>query len=204
MSPRFSAEERSRIEEQLLATGRELFTSQGLAKTSLDELVRPAGVAKSSFYAFFDSKESLYLALMLRQAPDVRRRVTRPLENEANGARAAIAGFLREVVVLLDADPLYRRLVTHPDELRSVARKLDPRRVAEVQPLVLDPLVAFIERAQRKGELVAADPLVVVGVLRAVLLLPVHRAEFEPAGYDAVLDLLVDAVAAGLTKEERA
>jgi AcrR family transcriptional regulator len=202
VSPRFSPEERARIAEQLLAAGRELFATQGLAKTSLDELVRPAGIARSSFYAFFDSKEALYLELMLRQAPDVRGRVMGSLEQAGGDVRSAMAGFLRSIVAVLDGDPLYRRLITHPDELRAVARKLDPRQVAGVQPLVIDPLVAFIERSQRAGELVAADPMVVVGALRAVLLLPVHRAEFDPATYDAILDLLVDAITTGLTAKQ--
>jgi AcrR family transcriptional regulator len=46
MPPPFSAEDRARITEQLLEAGRSLFTTQGLRKTSLDELVAPAGIAK--------------------------------------------------------------------------------------------------------------------------------------------------------------
>ena len=76
----FSAEERARITERLLETGRRLFTTQGLRKTSLDDLVAPAGIAKSSFYAFFDSKEALYLELMLRQAPELHRQLAAVLD----------------------------------------------------------------------------------------------------------------------------
>ncbi len=75
MPPAFTAEEKARITALLLETGAKLFTGQGLRKTSLEELMAPTGVAKSSFYVFFDSKEALYLELMLRQSGEVKRRV---------------------------------------------------------------------------------------------------------------------------------
>ena len=68
MPSAFSEEERSQITEQLLDTATHLFSTQGLRKTSLEELTAPAGIAKSSLYAFFDSKEDLYFEAMLRRA----------------------------------------------------------------------------------------------------------------------------------------
>ncbi len=41
-----------------------------------------------------------------------------------------------------------------------------------------------------------------LGVLRAVLLLPLHADQFDPADYPAVVDLLIDTVAIGLTSAE--
>ena len=41
--------------------------------------MRPAGIGKGSFYAFFDSKESLYLEVMLRRAPRVGSGLAAPL-----------------------------------------------------------------------------------------------------------------------------
>src|SRR5262245_27926264 len=73
--PAFTAEEKARITTLLLETGERLFTGQGLRKTSLEELMAPTGVAKSSFYVFFDSKEALYLELMLRRSAEVKGRV---------------------------------------------------------------------------------------------------------------------------------
>lgn len=77
-----------------MAGEKRLFTAQGLRKTSLDELVAPTGIAKSSFYAFFDSKEALYLELMLRQAPQLHNQLAAVLD-QAENARAALGGFLR-------------------------------------------------------------------------------------------------------------
>ncbi|MCP2165712.1 TetR/AcrR family transcriptional regulator [Goodfellowiella coeruleoviolacea] len=197
----FTQQERQRITEQLLAAGERLFTTQGLRKTALEELTSAAGIAKSSFYAFFDSKEALYLELMLRQAPELQARLLRAL-GEAASTADALRGFLRGAIDVLHTNPFYRRLVTHPDELAAVSRRLPPERLAEVNQPITTPITEFLTAAQQRGELPGTDPAVLLGVLRAVLLLPLHADQFDPADYPAVVDLLIDTVAIGLTSAE--
>lgn len=193
----FSAADRARITEQLLDAGRRLFTTQGLRKTSLDDLVAPAGIAKTSFYAFFGSKEALYLELMLGQAPRLHHELAAVLD-EARDARAALAGFLRATVRMLEDNPLYRRLITHPEEMRAVARRMGPDELARARQVL--PLPEFLTAAQAKGELVEGDTAELIGVLQAVLLLPMHREDIGEQHYPAVLDRLIDIVAEGLTR----
>jgi AcrR family transcriptional regulator len=193
----FTPEERERITGILLAAGYELFTTQGLRRTSLDDLVRPTGIARSSFYAFFESKEALYLELMFRQVPELSRRMAAALGDQED-ARATIARYLRETLGVLRDDPLYRRLMTHPEEMEMVTRRLDADRLAAVQDVLVRPLFEFMERAQREKRMVAAPPAVVLGVLQAVLLLPMHERQVG-AVYAPALDLLVEVVATGLT-----
>lgn len=196
MPPGFTAEERARITDTLLETGRRLFVTQGLRKTSLDDLVRPAGIAKSSFYAFFDSKEALYQALMLRQLPEIEQRLGSTLHGSA---RKAIRRWLHATIDLLTTNDLYRRLVTHPDELAAVAARVDDGGLAEVQQAATTPILDFIARAQRKGEITGADPMTVLGVLQTVLLLPLHEKDFGER-YRSVVDLAVESVSTGLTR----
>ncbi len=59
--PRFSELERERIRQKLMAEGERLFTTFGIKKVSIDEIVRAAGIAKGTFYAFYPSKEHLYM-----------------------------------------------------------------------------------------------------------------------------------------------
>jgi len=198
LPPAFSAEERARITEGLLEAGYRLFTTQGLRKTALDDLVAPAGIAKSSFYAFFACKEALYLELMLRQAPQLHRRLSAVLE-QAGDTRAALRGFLRATVRILEDNPLYHRLITHPEEMRAVTRRVGPEEAARAGEVL--PLPEFLEAARAKGQLVDADPGELLGVLQAVLLLPMHRADIGEDRYPAVLDRLIDVVATGLTRE---
>ena len=196
MAVAFTAAERERITELLLETGRRLFTTQGLRKTSLAELVAPAGIAASSFYAFFPAKEALYLELMVRRAPLLAGELATALAQRP--VRAALVAVMRTTVRLLDEDALYRRLLTHPDELAAVGRRMGPDQLRRVEPHLMAPLVRFVEEAQARGELVAATPGAVVGVLRSVGLLVLHRAEYGDT-YKEVLDLAVESLADGLT-----
>jgi AcrR family transcriptional regulator len=203
MPPAFTAGEKARITALLLETGQKLFTGQGLRKTSLEELMAPTGVAKSSFYVFFDSKEALYLELMLRQSGEVNRRVIDGALLTGDDPREGLRRFLHATVEELSVNPLWRRLMTHPEEMQAVARKLGPGRVAAMSDSPAAALTAFIAAHQDKGELIAAEPAVVIGVLQCVLLVPMFAERLgEPALRSKVLDLLIDIVAAGLTRPE--
>jgi AcrR family transcriptional regulator len=201
MPAAFSAAERERIERLLCDAGRRLFTVQGLRKTSIDELVAPAGIVKSTFYVFFDSKEALYLQLILEGVEQVRRRTIDEGLRQGADTRDALRRYLRAVVAVLSEDPLYRRLSTHPEEMAAVAAKLDASTLERAQDNGMGELTRFIARAQRAGELPGRKPGVVVGVLRSVLLLALHADEFGDT-YQPVLDLLIDSVATGLTTQK--
>jgi AcrR family transcriptional regulator len=202
----FTTQERDRISQALLAAGRELFTKQGLRKTALEELVAPAGIVKSTFYQFFDSKEALYLQLMLNEAGQVKNQVIDQALLSTDGTREGLRRFLHATVEVLETNPLWRRLVTHPEEMAAVAARLEPERIAAMGDS--NPgtaLTAYVTDRQQRGDLVGDDPHVVVGVLQSVLLMPfntAHIAAGDSGTYRKSLDLLVDIVATGLTTSE--
>ncbi|MGW5688708.1 TetR/AcrR family transcriptional regulator [Nonomuraea sp. NPDC003754] len=194
MPAAFTEEERRRIAERLLDTATHLFATQGLRKTSLEELTAPAGIAKTSLYAFFDSKEDLYFEAALRQSEQVRRRVIDEALLEGGDTREALRRFLRATVAELDTNPLYRRLLSHPEEMAAVAARLTPERMA--QAAARGPMGDLLEFLRDRLE---GDPEVLLGVLRAVLLTPLHADHLGRELYPAVIDRLIDAVTEGLT-----
>lgn len=62
--PRFSENEKERICNKLLTEGERLFTTHGIKKVTIDDLVEAVGIAKASFYTFYESKEYLYLDIV--------------------------------------------------------------------------------------------------------------------------------------------
>lgn len=59
----FTHSERERIEETLLSVAGDCLSLYGVRKTTVDEIVKRAHIAKGSFYLFYDSKEDLFLSL---------------------------------------------------------------------------------------------------------------------------------------------
>ncbi|GLY64869.1 TetR/AcrR family transcriptional regulator [Amycolatopsis taiwanensis] len=201
MPPAFSAEEKARITRQLLDNGYQLFTRQGLRKTSLEELVASTGMAKSSFYQFFDSKEALYLELMRRETGTVKKKVIDNALRATDDTREGLRSFLRATLDELTANPLWRRLTTHPEEMTAVARKADLQQVTAMADNPATALVHYITEKQHDGELVDATPEVIVGVLQTVLLVPLYAERLgDPGDYPKIIDLLIDIIATGLTR----
>jgi len=199
--PSFSEAERHTLREALLETGYDLFTRYGLKKTSLDDLTRSVGVAKSSFYSFFESKEALYLELLGRSAPAVEAKVEAALRSSPDTAQA-LARLLTVVVEALETNALTRRLLTHPEELQMIARRVSPEALEAKQRGLL-PVLTFVERAQAEGRMVRKDPEVVLGVIRAVTLLTLHKGDIGQDIYPEVMALMTGLVAAGLAGADR-
>lgn len=64
MPKTFTSEERENIRRNLRDAARGLLRDLGVRKTTVDEIVKRAGVAKGTFYLFYQSKESLFLDLI--------------------------------------------------------------------------------------------------------------------------------------------
>lgn len=60
MAKKFSDKEKEMIQERLLSKAEICWGKYGIKKTSVDELVRMAGISKGAFYLFYPSKELLF------------------------------------------------------------------------------------------------------------------------------------------------
>ncbi len=198
MAVAFTPDERDIIARTLVDTAEQLFATQGLKKTSLDELVEPAGIAKGSFYAFFDSKESLYLEVMLRRAPLVGAGLSDALSRPVDEQN--LADLMRAITDVLVDDPFYRRLLTRADELTAVTRRVGPEQLARVMPQIVSPVLDYLAAGQRAGVLVDdIAPTALLGVVRSVGLLVMNRDRFG-ADYDDVLEATIRTLARGMLR----
>ncbi|HSK99293.1 MAG TPA: TetR/AcrR family transcriptional regulator [Rubrobacteraceae bacterium] len=199
--PTFTETEKIHIREGIMGAGREFFATRGVKKTSIEDLTRAAGIAKSSFYAFFDSKEALYLELLMAE----RRRMTEELSTTlpvAGEVREAIRCFLRAAVREIEESALTRRVITHPEEWRMVVRRVSPEQMeANIAESTLATL-SFIREGQASGEIVAARPEVIAGLIRAVVVLTTHKDDIGRDIYPEVLEIMIDFVAAGLSGDD--
>ena len=64
MSRAFNEEEKEAIRKKLITEGRVLFERYGLKKTNVAEIADAAGIAKGSFYNFYNSKEELFIDVL--------------------------------------------------------------------------------------------------------------------------------------------
>lgn len=202
MPQAFTAAQREEIREALLSRGRELFARYGLKRVTVDELCRGVGIAKGSFYAFFESKEDLFLSVMEREE-SFRDELLSRIVAEARTTREGIRRLMHEGLKHLAENELLQQLFkedTHQALVRKLGQdRLDRHRIKDERELA-----GYVECLQSRGLILDAPPEVVVGLFRAVFMLTLHRAEIGEDLFDQVFGLLAEVLARGLTTEKGA
>lgn len=194
----FPAHERDRINDAMIAEARALIPVLGLRKLPIETLTTKAGISKGAFYAFFDSKEALYAEILAREGPGIAERVLSPLNDPSLCAHDAFATFLRRLMAEYETNPVFKRLIEHPDELAAVQRRLGPEHIAAKTELGFKPLLAFLTNARESGDLAHNDVGAVLGTVVALTHLILHKSAPGMGDWPATRDLMIDLIARGL------
>jgi AcrR family transcriptional regulator len=195
----FTAVEKQTIRDRLMDAGRACFLRYGLKKTTIEDLTGPAGIAKASFYLFFDSKESLFVELFLDEMPAMMERLLDGSFRATDDTREALVRLMRGIVQEIEANEFARILLDDPSELERLASSLDYQGILTRSAAFFAPLVAAFADAQARGEIIEGDPNQLVYSLGLIKLLPASKDRLPTELYDAMLDLAPRIIASGLT-----
>lgn len=197
----FSDEERERIDRQLREAGRELFARYGLDRTTIADLTEPAGIADSTFYRFYDSKEDLYVAILEAQSERVAREVIgRSFEAHPDDPEAAIAAFLTAITGEIETNPLIRRVVVE-DELDRLRERRTPAELEREAEESVAYFLPYVREWYEEGRIEGPDPETVAHAIRAVTFVTLHEDDVGESHYPATRDALIEAVARGFARD---
>lgn len=209
----FSDEERDRIREDLIQTGRELVLTYGPQKTTVKDITEPVGIAKPTFYRFFDAKADLYLVILQQELEGFVERVRSELA-ETEDPRIGIERLFWCYAEFAEENPFIQQTViqnNHQEFFRNVStstlEEVQQEEMAELLPLIEDL------RARSNGPLSDVDvPTLLSLMAGSIGLLAVHRDDFEEyeeelteydeGTYKRSQDVLISSLARGLTIEE--
>jgi len=195
----FTEQEREQIHDRLLEVGRDRFARYGLKKTNIGDLTEPLGIAKSSFYRFYESKEALYVELLMRQSPEMMNRLMAVSFEATGDIREAIVRYLKAVVELIETDELARVLLVDTQAGGQLTAKLNFKDLDQRTEPHLEPLYRVFREAQSAGKMVEGDPQVLAQVLDLVMTLPLYKQGIDPTIYPALVDTVAHVIADGLT-----
>lgn len=88
----------------------QLVAKQGYPATSLNQIVRTAGVARHTFYEHFDSKEGLFLTVFDQAAEEALRLTREAMEAEPGPWEEKVRAALAALLAHLAADPVLARV----------------------------------------------------------------------------------------------
>ncbi len=193
MPKAFSEEEQNRIREALLASGRERFTRFGVRKTTVDELTADAGIAKGTFYRFYESKELLYLEVLEEAEERIRGGLMQGIRDGA-GVGYVLSAFLHG----LEQEPLFSHIV-QPGEMEYLVSRVGAERLQVHMKRDREELLDMVIEMQHRGavsENIEAE--VLVELLRALIAIPLLQPRMNLSNKAEVYQLLTSALEAGL------
>jgi AcrR family transcriptional regulator len=101
---RRAREQRERRREEILAAARNVIQARGYGETSVDDVIAAAGIARGTFYNYFDGREAVFLELLDQFLAQLRGAVEAiPIDHPAPAA--AMAGNVERMVRLLLEQP---------------------------------------------------------------------------------------------------
>ncbi|HCP2150049.1 TPA: TetR/AcrR family transcriptional regulator [Escherichia coli] len=196
---KFTELEKEKIREELLKVAYRFFVDKGFKNTSLEDITSSVGIAKSSFYIFFESKKILYMELLAHEGEQIEKQVW-PKVIAAKDIRSAIKIYLNEMALELEDKILTQRLVYDLEEYKIVSRKLNPDYVGSEHLRSIVPLVEFIKLRQDSNEIIDEEPGIIAGVLRAAWLIGSQKGDLQQYNYERIKELLFEAVADRVTR----
>ena len=222
----FTDEDRERIREAMVDAGHELFARFGFDRTRVSDVTDEVEIGTSTFYQFFDSKEELYLAVLIAE----RERLFARLETavaDAESPQAEAELILRTTLEQVRSNPLIRRLFVD-GEVRRIDEQLNGTKYegsnkngdsdyadtvcsdapnSDTNSAMESDLTRVLPQPEEwvaRDDVRIDDPEIVRGLLQSLLF--VTQARETPVvaddSYDEIEEALIDTVVTGLFADE--
>ncbi len=197
----FSTEDRQAIRRTLIKAGREHFLRYGFRKTNVAELARAAGIAKGTFYNFFESKEDLCMEIYDEEETRLAGRIEEVLSRHED-PRDALRAVMLFSIDAMKHDSLLVQL-QQTGEYALLARGVGKRKLARHQENDVGAAARLLEALRAKGARPAVEPRVLAAVLRAAGMLSLHAREIGEDLFAPAMDLILGAVADRVVSDGR-
>jgi len=196
----FDDDERAEIRKALVDAGEEFFLRYGPEKTTVKDLTDEVGIAKGSFYNFFDSKAALFMEVFVRLGKAQVEAVLGAVEDTEEG-QEGVRVLFHTYVEWLEDHPVIQKLVADVDGTRF-RRNLPSEEYTEAERIRDERLATAVERWQANGTLRDDVPAVdIIGLLEPLAMLAVTTEEYDET-YVRQRDFSIKTLARGLVPEE--
>ncbi len=193
MPKHFDSIQREIIHQKLLLAGQDCWARFGIQRTRVEDLTRAAGIAKGTFYAFYPSKELLFLEILESSHNAIKMHLIESLSSQTGSPSQRFVDAMMQTFRETKNHPWLVRLLKDKDEYTHLVRNLPSERVDlhigsddhDTEQL----LAAFglkLEEEQIKA---------ISAALRALFTMLLHEAEIGPDRLDCAFQLLLTGLA---------
>jgi len=167
-------------DERLLDAAASCYARFGLAKSTVEDVARAAGVSRATVYRYFKNRDELLLAVVAREASRLAAEAEVYLQRFDDVGSWIVEGMLF-CLDELPHRPLLAMLLGPDDVGRASRLVLTSERLLDLAADILRPMFEPARRAGRLQESVELDALMewVLRVLTSYLTVPSHLAATE-------------------------
>jgi len=199
----FTEKESEQIRKTLMIKGQELFSTAGLRKTTVDDLVKSAGIAKGSFYKFFPSKEILYLEILEEIETNIRSSMATANLEGKELTKESIKSFLSDIITSIDKNPILLKMFDEK-ALELIMRKIPQERIKKHMENDSKWFAGLFRSWKMEGYLPDTDENVFSALFRSVFILVTQKEAIGKDLFLPTMDLLFDFIAAGIINSREA
>ncbi len=154
---------------QLLAAACRVLARKGYARASVSDIIREAGVARGTFYNYFESKQALFHAALVDLTAHIHG-VVQPIDETADLPPQVLGNITRVVGAMLSSDEVVPLLnaVGHDEEADAVLRSFYADATARV--------AEALRRGQAIGVVRPGDPQLRACCLIGMVREPIFQA----------------------------
>lgn len=187
MPKAFSDSEKAYIKERLIREAEECLAVYGIRRTTVDELVRRAGIPKGTFYLFYESKEALILDVILKINTEIQAKL---IADVSAMREKPDAEQLTEIIMTLyrSLDGSFLLKLVENGELEFLMQNAPPEylkaHALDDETMVGKLMILFPAMDAEKNRLYSA-------ALRGTFLLMMHKDEIGYDRFDEMLHLIV-------------
>ncbi len=195
--PKFSKQEVKKIEKDIITKGKELFSTYGLKKTSIDDIVNACQIGKGTFYRFFQSKELLFFHI-LEQEESFRLNLIDEMFQSKKKPKEAFKDFLIQSYEHIENNPFLQRVIEKED-FEQLYRKLPKEKLESHFHEDLKVVSIIVDKWKEKDILKEDDLELLTGLLQSLFLLYKFKQELGEV-FTKVFHKLIDCVIDGIFK----
>ena len=190
----FSKEEKEYIRSQLVQVGLELFEKFGVDKTNIGDITDKVGVAKGSFYNFYNSKGDLFMEIYSIERQKVQDRAVKEFRDSDAEIDVLVKGYAKYLYDAIKERPILN-IVYDSNALALISDKAVRDRVMKYNQLVNHQMTEMIQGWFDARGHFAVDARIVTSMIRSLNFLQFHDFAIGYDIYDQTVDAMTDAIA---------
>lgn len=197
MPKAYSENERVYIKQRLMEEAQLCLNKFGVKKTTVDELVKRAGIPKGTFYLFYDSKELLFFDVFCKFHDEIQAKLLRGMSSIKEMNALTLTRLIWELYRAVEESFLLRFITS--GEMELLIRKLPPQVAQEhaaADDLRVEQLLSAIPN-------VSMDNIKVFSAaLRGIFLSMLHKHEIGTEVFDDALKMMIYGVIIQIFEEK--